>query len=118
MLKAALVWLVTFGMAAMLARGWASCMAFQLTMPFPSYDDEKIYGYIKSRVFSRIWLLSALASSTLIAGAMLVPNEVVMLLLTGAGVILLTAVPAVQGYRLFHVAVAELGLPWPPETGL
>src|SRR4051812_29265222 len=100
MLKAAIFWLIAFAFAAFLARAEAWRWAFQLTMPFPHYDDEQIYRQIRGRVFSRLWLFSALAGSTCVAAAMLVSNELIMLALVGAGVLLIVGVSGVQGYRL------------------
>src|SRR3954463_11548119 len=106
MLKAAIFWLIAFAFAAVLARAEAWRWAFQLTMPFPQYDDEQIYRQIRGRVFSRLWLFSALAGATCVAPAMLVSNELVMLALLGTGVLLIVGVSAMHAYRLFHVALA------------
>ena len=113
MLKPLLVWIVTFGLSAMLARGAARCVAFQVTMPFPSYDDEAIYDRIKRRVFTRTWLLCTIVSSTLVAGSML-SDDTTMILLSGSGIILITTYTAARGYKLFRLALSEMNLPWPP----
>lgn len=115
MLKASITWLVMFGVSMILARGAAWQTAFQLTIPFPSYDENLIYGKIKDRVFSRAWLLIAIVSSSLVAAAMMV-DEVTMLVLSGAGVILIVSFTAVQGYRLFRTALKEMNLSWPPNV--
>lgn len=113
MVKALLVWLVTFAVSAALARGAAWQWAFQMTIPFPSYDNEAIYLRIKDRVFTRGWLLAAVISSSLVGGAMLV-DDVSMLLMCVSGSILIVAVTASRGYKLFRLALDELMLPWPP----
>ncbi len=115
MLKAAITWLVAFSISVMVARGEAWRTAFQLTMAFPSYDDEAIYRQIKDRVFTKAWLFSALTGSTLVATAMLVSNEALMVVLIVTGVALVLTVCAMQGYRLFRIALTELGLAWPPS---
>lgn len=103
-----------FCLAVVAARGEAQRWAFQLTVPFPAYDDEAIYRQIRGRVFSKSWLASALAGSTLVAFAMLQSNEVFAVALMMTGIVVIVLVSSVQGYRLFHVAVNELDLPWPP----
>ncbi|MDB5707153.1 MAG: hypothetical protein JWN66_4269 [Sphingomonas bacterium] len=113
MLKAALAWLLMFAISAMLARGAAWRTAFQLTMPFPAYDDEAIYKRMKGRVFTGTWLLCAVISATLVAGAMLV-DEMPMLIMSLSGIILITVVTALRGYQLFRLALLEMKLPWPP----
>lgn len=113
MIKAFITWFVVFVMGVILARGAARQVALQMTIPFPSYDDVAIYRQIKARVFSRTWLACNIASSSLIAIAMM-SNETWMLALVFVGVSTITAVTAVQGYQLFRVALREMDLPWPP----
>ena len=116
MLKAVLIWIIVFGVSALLARGSAIQWALQLTIPFRQYDSDTIYDRIKNRVFTKMWLICAIFSSTLISSAMLL-DEVPALLLIVCGTILIVTQTSVQGYKLFRVALLEMGLPWPPDTG-
>jgi uncharacterized membrane protein len=116
MLKAVLTWIFHFGISALLARGSASQWALQLTIPFRQYDNDTIYNQIKNRVFTMSWLICAIISSTFISSAMLV-DEVPALLLIVCGTILTVTQTSIQGYKLFRVALLEMGLPWPPDTG-
>lgn len=116
MILAALAWISAFGLSGLFAAGAARQTALIITIPFPSYDDIAIYNQIKRRVFGRMWLICAIVGSTFVAVAMLA-DEVTMLLLIASGVILIVVQTSVQGYQLFHVALSEMSLPWPPPTG-
>jgi hypothetical protein len=47
---------------------------------------------------------------------MAVRNDILMGLLAFSGVVLIMLFTSVRGYRLFHTALAEMGLPWPPPA--
>ncbi|MFM5893841.1 MAG: hypothetical protein ACKOQM_05330 [Novosphingobium sp.] len=114
MLKELFAWMITFLISLVAARGAAWRIAFQLTMPFPSYDDEAIYNQIKERVFTRMWLLCTIVGSSFVAIAMHSDEfPAVVLILLGA--ILITTYNVVRGYKLFRIALTELALPWPPR---
>jgi hypothetical protein len=116
MLKAAIAWIVTFGLSALLARGAAWQVAFQMTIGFPSYDDEAIYSRVKARVFTRAWMICAIVGSTATAGAMLADEPLALALIVFGAILIVTQV-SFQGYKLFLSALSEMGLPWPPPSG-
>ena len=115
MIKALIIWVVAFAVGMVAARGLAWQIAFQMTVPFQAYDVEAIYERVKGRVFSRTWLVANIAGCSLIALAMLLKEEWALILIP-VGVLTIVIVGAIQGFKLFKVALREMGCPWPPET--
>lgn len=116
MLKPIIAWLLAFLFCLALGRTAVSSWADRLTAPFPNYDSDAIAAQVKGRTLDRLWLAVAIASSSLIAAAMAVRNDILMGLLAFSGWVLIIFFTSVRGYRLFHTALTEMGLPWPPPA--
>ncbi|MEO7679352.1 MAG: hypothetical protein ABIS14_01485 [Sphingomonas sp.] len=116
MLKPAIAWIAAFLFSALLTRTSVSSWTNWLLIPFPNYDGEAINTRVKGRALDRLWLAVAIVCSSLIAAAMAVRNEMLMIALLFPGVLLMIGFSYVRGYRLFHAALVEMGLPWPPAA--
>ncbi len=114
MLTAIVTGLGFFAFSAALARHAPWQWAFFLTMPFKTYDPDIIHAHVRGRVFTGVWLASAVIGSAMVGAAMVATSEGAMLALLFSGIILPTVVAEVQGYVLFQRAISELGLLWPP----
>ena len=115
MLWAVIAFLGAFGFAAWLPRRLVRTQSNLMEIHYP-VQAGLISKRAVRRIYSKVWLASALAGSTIVALGFLTihssPGVVTVAVPAGVGVIVTDAI--VRSYRLCHAALQELGFTWPP----